>query len=98
MEVEAMLSLDEYPDVLVTVAHSWGDVEVPLEDWIRTGPGPRPYVAIVAARRRSTGEPVATDEIPLEYHNSPEARSRQRQGLLPCPWGPPPDSEPCEAS
>jgi len=94
MEVEAMLSLDEYPDVLVTVAHPWGDVEVPLEDWIRIGPGPRPYVAIVAARRRSTGESVAMDEIPLEYHNNPEARRRQRQGLLPCPWGPPPESEP----
>ena len=87
-------SLDDYSDILVTVAHPWGDAEVPLDDWIRTGPGPRPYVSIVAARRRSTGESMAIDEIPLEYHNTREARSLQRQGLLPCAWGPPPTSEP----
>jgi len=89
-----MLSLDEYADIVITVAHPVGDVEVSLVDWIRTGPGPRPYVSIVAARRRSTGDLIAMDEIPLEYHNTPEARSRQRQGLLPCPWGPPPLLEP----
>ena len=89
-----MLSPEDYPDVLVTVAHPWGDVEAPLEQWIRTGPGPRPYVRIIAARRRSTGQVVPMVEIPLEYHNSPEARDLQRRGLLPCPWGPPPRSEP----
>jgi len=89
-----MLPPEEYPDVLVTVAHPWGNVEVPLETWIQTGPGPRPYVGIVAARRSSTGREVPLTEIPVEYHNSPETRSLQRQGLLPCPWGPPPTSEP----
>ena len=89
-----MLSPGEYPDILVTVAHPWGNVEVPLETWIRTGPGPRPYVGIVAARRSSTGREVPLAAIPLEYHNSPESRSLQRQGVLPCPWGPPPTSEP----
>jgi hypothetical protein len=89
-----MLSSEEYPDVLVTVAHPWGNVEVPLEAWIQAGPGPRPYVGIVAARRSSTGREVSLAEIPLEYHNSPETRSLQRQGLFLCPWGPPPASEP----
>jgi len=82
-----MLSPEEYPDILVTVAHPWGDVEVPLNEWIRTGPGPRPYAGITEARRQSTGREVPLAEIPLEYHNSPQARSLQRQGLLPCPWG-----------
>jgi len=81
-----MLSPEEYPDILVTVAHPWGDLEVPLNEWVRTGPGPRPYVGIIAARRQSTGREVPMAEIPLEYHNSPEARSLQRQGLLPYPW------------
>jgi hypothetical protein len=89
-----MLSPEEYPDIVVTVAHRWGDVVVPLETWIRTGPGPLPYVRIVAARRLSTGADIPLIEIPQEYHNSPEARSLQRQGLLPCPWGPPPKTEP----
>lgn len=89
-----MIEQAEYSDVLVTVAHPWGDVDAPLEDWIRIGPGPRPYVGIVAAKRRSTGATVALSEIPQEYHNSPESRGLQRLGLLPCPWGPPPAREP----
>jgi hypothetical protein len=89
-----LISPEEYSDILITVAHPLGDVEAPLETWIQTGPGPRPYVSIVAARRKSTGEPIPMDDIPLEYHNSAESRNLQRQGLLPCPWGPPPESEP----
>jgi len=86
-----VISPAEYSDILVTVAHPWGDIDAPLTDWIRIGPGPRPYVEIVAARRRSNGQPVPMSEIPLEYHNSPESRRLQRQGLLPCPWGTPPE-------
>ena len=62
----------------------------------RRAPGPRPLVQIVAAKRKSTGEPVDMAEIPLEYHNSAESRRRQRLGELPAPWGPPPDDEPPE--
>ena len=85
-----MLSDEEYPDIVVTAAHPWGDIEMPLETWIRFGPGLRPFVEIISARRVSTGAAVPLIEIPQEYHNSPEARSLQRQGLLPCPWGVPP--------
>ncbi|GAA4455911.1 hypothetical protein [Phytohabitans houttuyneae] len=58
-----MLAPEEYDDVLVVVAHPFGDVEVPLTEWLRVGPGPRPLVRITRARRRS-GEPVALSEIP----------------------------------
>lgn len=88
-----MLTPDEYSDVMVTVAHPWGDIEAPLVEWIETGPGPRRYVGITKARRISTGDPVPLSEIPQEYHNSRESRDLQRRGLLPLPWGPPPDTE-----
>ena len=81
-----MLPDTEYSDIVVTVAHPWGNVEVPLEAWTRTGPGPRPYVEIIAARRVSTGENLPMAEIPLEYHNSAKARRLQRRGIPPCPW------------
>lgn len=90
----AMLDADDYADVMVTVAHPQGDIETSLPEWIRVGPGPRRYVEIIAARRQSTGEVVPMEEIPLEYHNSPQARRLQRQGVLPAPWGPPPEREP----
>jgi len=88
-----MLSPDEYPDVLVTVAHPWANIETTLEYWIEHGPGVRPLVQITAARRISSGEELPLAEIPLEYHNSQRARELQRRGLLPAPWGVPgPDS------
>jgi hypothetical protein len=89
-----LIEPSEYDDIIVTVAHPFGDVTPSLTDWIRVGPGPRPLVHIVAAHRKSTGEPVDLSEIPLEYHNSPESRRLQRLGQLPTPWGPPPEDEP----
>lgn len=89
-----MLSPEDYPDVTVTVAHPWGDIRAPLETWMRVGPGPRRMVGITAASRVSSGEDVPLAEIPLEYHNCPRSWGLQRQGLLPCPWGPPPEADP----
>jgi hypothetical protein len=80
----------EYDDVIVTIAHPFGDVETTLREWIRRGPGPRRFLEIASARR-ADGQPVPLDEIPLEFHNSRESRRLQRLGLLPAPWGPPPE-------
>jgi hypothetical protein len=84
-----MLDPAVYDDVIVTVAHSWGDIEAPLQTWIEVGPGPRPLVTISKARRRD-GSPVPLEEIPLQYRNTAESRRLQRLGQLPAPWGPPP--------
>lgn len=89
-----MLDPEDYDDVVVTIAHPWGDVPAALTEWIKIGPGPRPFVQIIKAHRSSTGKPVPMHEIPLQYHNSPESRRLQRARLLPCPWGPPPEHEP----
>jgi hypothetical protein len=88
-----MVTPTEYDDIIVTVAHPQGDIETTLRYWITTGPGPRPFVTITAARR-TNGEPVPVESIPLQYRNSPESRRLQRLGLLPAPWEPPPESEP----
>jgi len=93
-----VLGPNDYADIVVTVEHPWGDLEVPLSEWIDRGPGPRPYVRIGAARRMSNGEPIPLSEIPLEYHNSPESRRRQRAGQIPPPWGPPPEEPQSEPS
>jgi hypothetical protein len=82
-----------YDDVIVTVAHPWAEIETTLARWIETGPGPRPFVTITAARRRN-GDPIPLAAIPLQYRNSFESRRLQRLGLLRAPWGPPPSEEP----
>jgi hypothetical protein len=91
-----MLDPVDYDDVIVTVAHPFGDIETPLPHWIQIGPGPRPLVTISRARRRD-GSPVPLEEIPLQYRNTAESRRLQRLGLLPAPWGPPAD-EPSAAT
>jgi hypothetical protein len=58
-------------DILVVVGHPHGDVEVPLTQWIETGPGPRPFVQLRSARRRSTGEPVPLDQIDDPWRRDP---------------------------
>lgn len=88
-EADVLVTADDYDDVIVTVAHPWADLEVTLRQWIQTGPGPRPFVGITAARWRN-GDPIPLDAIPLRYHNSPRSRRLQRLGLLPSPWGPSP--------
>jgi hypothetical protein len=90
--VSWVVAPEDYDDVIVVVAHPMADVETTLRHWIATGPGPRPFVTIVAARWRN-GEPIPLEAVPLQYRNSPESRRLQRLGLLPAPWGPPPDEE-----
>jgi hypothetical protein len=73
-------------DILVTLAHPHGDVEVPLAEWMRAGPGGRPLLQPVAARRASTGRPLPLRVIPLRYRNTGLARLLIRARLLPDPW------------
>jgi hypothetical protein len=88
-----MIPEDQYDDIVVTVAHPWGDVDFALSNWVVRPPA-RPLTSIVAARRQSTGDPVDLAEIPLEYHNTWKSRRLQRLGQLPTPWGTPPDDSP----
>ncbi|BCB75665.1 hypothetical protein GCM10022251_27270 [Phytohabitans flavus] len=73
-------------DILVVVGHPFGDVEVPLADWIASGPGPRPFVRPVRARSRLTGQPLPLSVIPLRYRNDERACRAIQDGLIENPW------------
>jgi hypothetical protein len=75
-------------DVLVTLDHPAGTVEVPLAQWIRQGPGPRRFVRPIAARSQSTGEILPLTVIPLAYRNDDESRARIAAGEIAAPWPP----------
>ncbi|GIF47941.1 hypothetical protein Afe04nite_24800 [Asanoa ferruginea] len=77
-------------DVLVVIGHPFGDAEVPLADWIATGPGPRRLVRPVRARSRSTGRPLPLSVVPLRYRNDGQSRRAIADGLVDDPW---PDQE-----
>ncbi len=83
-----MLDPADYDDVMVMLAHPWGDVEVSLAAWIQVGPGPRPVVMISRASRRD-GSLVRLEEILLRCRNAAESRGLQRLGLLQARWASP---------
>jgi hypothetical protein len=73
--------------VNVVIAHPFGDIEIPLEEWMTTGPGPRLLVRPIAAKDRKTGERLPLDVIPLEYRNDEQSIELIVRGDLTDPWG-----------
>jgi hypothetical protein len=73
-------------EIVVTVDHPHGRVEMPLSEWMKTGPGERLYVRPVAARNCRTGHEVPISAIPLPFRNTALSRSLISLGLLSNPW------------
>ena len=76
---------DAPQDVILTLDHPHGSLEVTLEEWIQRGPGPRPNLRPVAARSRD-GSKLPLSVIPMRYRNSAISRALIRMGLLERPW------------
>lgn len=73
-------------DISVILAHPWGDIEVPLEEWILSGPGERDLVRPFAAKSQITGESLPMSVIPLRYRNNLWSRFLIKLGFLSDPW------------
>jgi hypothetical protein len=73
-------------DILVSIAHPHGELELPLAEWMRVGPGPRELVRPIAARSAATGQPLPLSVVPLAYRNDRLSRTLIRLGLLKNPW------------
>jgi hypothetical protein len=73
-------------DVLVVVDHPHGRIEVPLKEWKRVGPGPRPFLTPLAAIRREPRATLPLSVIPLRYRNTRLSRLLIRLGVLTNPW------------
>jgi hypothetical protein len=73
-------------DVLVTIEHPFGQIEMPLKKWMKQGPGLRPLVRPIAARSRRTGESLPLEVIPLAYRNDETSRRLIAEGQLESPW------------
>jgi hypothetical protein len=73
-------------DVLLLLAHPFGDTWTTLADWIESGPGHRPLLRPVKARSRLTGEDLPLSVVPLQYRNDGAARLAIERGELKDPW------------
>lgn len=78
----------ETSDINVRLSHPHGDIEIPLEEWIKTGPGERDLLQPVLAIRASTGEKLPLSVIPLQYRNTILSRLLISLHILPQPWKP----------
>lgn len=72
-------------DLLVTIEHPFGQIEVSLAQWMATGPGPRTLLRPTVVRSRSTGQLPLT-VIPLQYRNNEESRPLIADGTIESPW------------
>ncbi|MGW6197399.1 hypothetical protein ACWF0M_14745 [Kribbella sp. NPDC055110] len=73
-------------DILVTIDHPFGAIEVSLTEWIKRGPGPRKLLGLSAARSRRTGEPLPLEVVPFRYRNNAASRHAIAAGELENPW------------
>lgn len=73
-------------EIEVLVAHPYADIWVPLAEWIRIGPGPRPFVHPVAARHARAGADLPMEVIPVRYRNDQETRELIERGVIENPW------------
>jgi hypothetical protein len=76
----------DFSEIEVTIPHPFGELTVPLEEWIRVGPGPRELLQPVAARCKRTGRDLGLSAIPLRYRNNCLSRFLIRLGYLEDPW------------
>ena len=75
----------DHGQVIVTIAHPSGDIDVPLDTWKEKGPGTRRFVRPVAAKIVD-GRPLPLRVIPLMYRNNWLSRMLIRLGILKNPW------------
>ena len=72
--------------VVIFLNHPHGRLEIPLEDWIRDGPGPRTSLRPVLVREAESGDVLPMNTIPFRYRNSAFSKLLIRLGLIRDPW------------
>lgn len=73
-------------EIVVTVQHPYGRVDMSLEKWIRIGPGDRELLRPVAVKSRLADRPLPLKVIPFRYRNNTLSRALIRIGFLTNPW------------
>ncbi len=74
-------------DVLVKIDHPWGgEAWLPLDEWKRLGPGPRPGISPEAAKNRLTGAPLPLSVIPFRYQNNRLYQFLLNRGMIEPTW------------
>ena len=72
--------------IIVTIAHPFGNIEITLEEWIIQGPGPRLLARPVSAKNKAAGESLPLDVIPIQYRNDKQSIEMIVNGQVPDPW------------
>lgn len=78
----------DHTGIRVVIDHPFGTLEMPLADWMRQGPGPRPLLRPVRCHT-ADGTPLPLSAIPLPYRNDPESWRAILDGRCEDPWNRP---------
>ena len=79
----------DYSDLVISISHPHGEIEMPLDSWIEEGPGLRPLLKPYKVRRKSTGEALPLSAIPIRYRNTVWSRLLISLGVIRNPWSSP---------
>ena len=72
--------------IIVTLEHPHGKIEVELEEWIRVGPGQRELLQPISVYQKDSMKELPVRVIPLRYRNNVISRFLIRLGILSDPW------------
>ena len=72
-------------EIMVVIEHPFGTLQIPLDEWMKNGPGIRKYLSPSAARCKD-GTPLPLGVIPLRYRNNLWSRLLIGLGILKNPW------------
>ena len=81
-----MVEETDIREILVGLSHPFGDLQVPLDEWMRVGPQGRPLMRPISAHDARSGKKLPLRVIPWRYRNSALYRLLVRSRLLRPTW------------
>jgi len=72
--------------LIIIIDHPFGQIEVPLKEWIEEGPGPRIYLTPIKVKNKATNEILPINAIPLRYRNNGLSRLLIKMNIIDNPW------------
>ena len=76
----------QYADLVVTLDHPHGIVEIKLNEWMILGPGSGLLLKPKSLKSTASKKKVSLKTIPLKYRNSFISRLLIKLHLIPNPW------------
>lgn len=73
-------------NLVVMISHPFGEIEIPLQEWMEQGPKKRKLLRPTKLKNKKTNKYLPLNQIPLKYRNTSISRFFIKIGVLENPW------------